>query len=114
MCHLVREESFESQPGREGVPAQPPRVRPRRAAVVAALLVGGFAVAALLAPSRVAPLSAPVAARSDVHAALASLQSVPAVPAAGGLERTALPADDDVPTAPDTARLGAAPCHHGM
>jgi hypothetical protein len=111
MCHLVREESFESEPGRQGQPAQPPRVRPRRAAVVAALLVGGFAVAALLAPSKVSPLSAPVAARSDVHAALGSLQ---AVPAAGGLERTALPADDDVPTAADVARPGAAPCHHGM
>ena len=112
MCHLVRDESFESQPGREGVPAQPPRMRPRRAAVVAAVLVGGFAVAALLAPSKVAPLSPPVAQGSDVHAALASLQA--AVPAAGGLERTALPADDDVPTAPDPVRAGAAPCHHGM
>jgi hypothetical protein len=111
MCHLVREESFESQPGREGVPADPPRVRPRRAGVVAALLVAGFAVAALLAPSRVSPLSTSGTAGGEVHAALASRH---AVPAAAGLERTALPADDDVPAAPDTTRLGAAPCHHGM
>jgi hypothetical protein len=111
MCHLVREESFESEPGREGVPAQPPRLRPRRAGVVAALLVGGFAAAALLAPSRVSPLSTFSTRAGDVHAVLASRA---AAPAAGGLERTALPADDDVPSAPDTARVGAAPCHHGM
>lgn len=111
MCHLVREESLASQAGSDGAPAQPPRVRPRRAAVVAAVLVGGLAVAALLAPSRVSPLSPSVAPRHEVQAGLVSLQ---AAPSAGALERTALPVDDDVPTAPEPARAGAAPCHHGM
>lgn len=110
MCHLFRDQSFESQAG-EDAPAQPPRMRPRRAAVVAAVLVGGFAAAALLAPSKVSPLSTSAAPRSEVRAALASVQTGPA---AGGFERTALPADDDVPSAPSPARAGVAPCHHGM
>jgi hypothetical protein len=36
------------------------------------------------------------------------------VPAAGAIERTALPADDGVPAAPDAVRAGMAPCNHGM
>lgn len=111
MCHLVREDLFESQSGREAGPAPARPLRPRRAGVVAALLVGGFAVAALLAPSKVSPLSSPVAQHGEAPAALASLQ---AVPGAAGLERTALPVDDEVPTAPGTAQSGAAPCHHGF
>jgi len=112
MCYLVREESFGSEPGREAAPGGPQRARPRLAGVAAALLVGGVAIAALLAPSRVSPLSTVSVQRGAMQPAVMARQAD--VPAAGGLERTALPMDDGVPATPEPARYGAAPCHHGM
>ena len=112
MCYLVREESSASEPRGDGAPARPERVRPRLAGVAAALLVGGFALAALLAPARVSPLSTITAQQAPVKPAVMATQA--GVPATGGLERTALPADDGVPSAPDTVRAGMAPCNHGM
>jgi len=115
MCYLVREEQARLEAGATAPVPGPDRVRPRRlAGALAMTMAGGLALAALVAPtttSTTASLSpqrataAPIASRTETN-----------LPAAGGLERTALPADDGVPSSsvPDVAGAGVGPCHHGM
>lgn len=111
MCHLVRTQPEES-PFTTTTPAspRPERLRPRWAGALAFALVGGFALAALVAPAPTAkvPEVPPTAAPVVKHAG--------ALPATGGIERTSLPMDDGVPTAPTTDVVGAGmgPCHHGL
>jgi hypothetical protein len=114
MCYLVREDHARLETGATAPSPGPERVRPRWAGALAMTLAGGLALAALVAPtptSTTASLSphrasaSPVAARGDSN-----------VPATGGIERTALPADDGVPSSPipDLARAGMGPCQHGL
>ncbi|MEJ5989774.1 hypothetical protein WG902_07225 [Ramlibacter sp. PS3R-8] len=108
MCHLVREHPASVA---EAGSSTPTRVDPRArwAGAVTAALIGGLALAALDAPRppepsvqvREAASAVPVAARSSV------------LPTAA-LERSALPADDGIPSASDTAKASAGGCEHGM
>src|SRR4051812_49700173 len=92
MCYLLREPSVQAEPGRLDTP---PKVSlPRQRWLVAgAALAGSIAMAALVSPAP-APQATP---RAEPPASIAA-RSV-AEPAAGGIQRTALPADDDVPIA---------------
>lgn len=108
MCYLVREQ--QAHAAEASTPAgQVPQPRARWVGAVTAALVGGFAIAALDAPTPPAPTVQareaaavfPVAARSSV---------IPPAP----LDRTALPADDGVPSATDMAKARAGDCQHGL
>ena len=110
MCHLVRQDATEAEHGARAPLPGPGRVRSRWAGVAAATLVGGLALAGLVAPSPTAPLMPPQqhAAAPMAAARTADLGAGPA------MERTALPADDGVPTAPDATRAAIGDCHHGL
>lgn len=101
MCYGIR--ALQAEPGRDGS-SQPAsgtdRLRPRLAGALAAVLVAGFATAALLTPS---PRPAAV------------VEKVPSVPVAPVVEQTSLGVDDGVPTAlNEVKRSGAGECHHGL
>lgn len=106
MCYLVRSQPEES-PFTTTTPAapRPERVRPRWAGALAFALVGGLALAALVAPKSTAKLP-------DIQQPAAA----PVVKQAAGIERTSLPMDDGVPTAPtkDVVGAGVQPCEHGL
>ena len=106
MCYLVREPAEEPR-FTTTTPAspRPERVRPRWAGALAFMLVGGLALAALVAPS-------PTAKLPDIQQPAAA----PVVKQAAGIERTSLPMDDGVPTAPtkDVVGAGMRPCEHGL
>ncbi|MBC5781360.1 hypothetical protein H8N03_00300 [Ramlibacter sp. USB13] len=110
MCYLVRQDAVEAE---HGAPAPAPgsgRVRSRWAGAAAATLVGGFALAALVAPSPTAPLQPP----QQVAAASVTGQRTVQAPQGVVIEQTALPAGDDVPAAPDATRAAIGGCHHGL
>jgi hypothetical protein len=100
MCYGIR--ALPAEPGRESS-SQPAsgfdRLRPRLAGAAAAVLVAGFATAALLTPS---PRPA------------AAVEKVPAVPVTPGIEQTSLGVDDGVPTAMNEVKRGSGECHHGL
>ena len=109
MCYGIRAE--QAEPGREGA-SQPSsgleRLRPRVAGAVAAVLVAGFAVAALIetpAPPRVVieKPAVPVPAAEKA-----------AVPVKGVVEQTSVGVDDGVPTALNETRRSGGDCHHGL
>jgi hypothetical protein len=104
MCYLVREPSVPTEAGRLETP---PKVGlpGRRWLVAGAALAGTIAMAALVSPAE-APQ---VREATPVATAAGSAEA-----GGGGMTRTALPADDDVPTASGgtPARLGH--CHEGM
>jgi hypothetical protein len=111
MCYLVRQQQLDAESAGTALPARPGNLRPRWVGALGATLIAGLAMAAAL----VVPPSAPShldARETAAPAARVSTQAL--VPTAGGVQQTALPADDGVPTAPDTARVGAGPCHHGL
>ena len=88
MCYGIRAE--QAEPGREGAsqPASGPgSLRPRLVGAAAALLVAGFAVAALLAPSTPAP--------GVIEKAPAAVVPATTPP----VEQTSLGLDDGVPFA---------------
>jgi hypothetical protein len=111
---------MQAEPGREGA-SQPSsgleRLRPRVAGAVAAVLVAGFALAALVAPSSLprATLEKAQAAPIPVTAqALLPVAAKSTVPPGGVVEQTSTAIDDGVPTAlNETRRLGG-DCHHGL
>ena len=109
MCYGIR--AMQAEPGREDA-SQPSsgleRLRPRVAGAVAAVLVAGFATAALM--------QAPPPPRGAVEKPAAPAPTVEkaAVPANGVVEQTSLGVDDGVPTAlNETKRMGG-DCHHGL
>ena len=103
MCYGMRAEPAE--PGREGA-SQPSsgleRLRPRLAGAAAAVLVAGFAVAALVTP---APTQ--VAVRAVPRAA-------PVAPTAPVVEQSSVGQDDGVPTALNETKRAGGDCHHGL
>ncbi|WP_332825987.1 hypothetical protein [Ramlibacter sp.] len=109
MCYLVREQTAGAAEPSPTPAGQAPHPRARWIGAVTAALVGGFAIAALDAPTPQAPTvqvreaaaAVPVAARSSV---------IPPAP----LDRTALPVDDGVPSATDMAKARAGDCQHGL
>ena len=111
MCYLYREQQAgAAERGGATLPPSLDRLRPRLVGAVAAALLAGLAVAAIVAPPSTSPRSnvkesgapAPVAARTV------------AVPVTGGIEQTSLPMDDDVPSASDVAKAGLGHCDHGL
>ena len=107
MCHLVREpKAFAGEGAGDSVPPRPQGLRPRWAGALAAVFLGGVAVAALVAPPSTTP--AP-----DVKPTVAAVPatSFVATPTATDVERGTLPADDGVP---DTAMKAGGDCHHAL
>jgi hypothetical protein len=112
MCYLVREQqAAAAESGAAPIPPSFDGLRPRWVGAAGAVLVGGLALAALVAPtstSRLAELKMsgapmPIAARADK------------LPTAAGASQTSLPMDDGVPTAAsETPKAGLGNCHHGM
>lgn len=106
MCYLVRQQQADAS----FTVAQPRDAAPRRghrhAGVLAALAMGGIALAALLAPAPTAPLPAP---RTPADAGALRV-SVPAEPTG----TPALAPDDGVPA--DAQRMGAGVggCSHAL
>lgn len=99
MCYGIR--ALQAEPGRDSS-SQPgagmDRLRPRFAGAVAALLVAGFATAALLTPS---PRPA------------AAVEKVPTAPVTPVVEQTSMGLDDGVPVAAgEVKRQGE--CHHRL
>jgi hypothetical protein len=105
MCHLVREPFVSTEPGRVETP--PKVTLPRQRWLVAgAALAGSIAMAALVSPAQ-----APEVPKAAAPVATAARS---AEPAGGAIARTALPADDDVPTASGATKARTGYCHEGM
>lgn len=115
MCYLVRQQQPELETGGASLP--PPSssgLRPRWAGAGAIAVFGGLALAgSLLTTPSMAPQ---VHAAKDGGAPLQqAAQRTTQLPAGGGVEKTALPMDDDVPiTTGDTPKAAFGNCHHGM
>lgn len=111
MCYLIRQQQAEAQRGSTTtLETGPHRLRSRWAGAVAATLVGGLALAALVQPpSTPSPIKAiesaapaPVVARTS------------AVPAAAVVEQVSAPVDDGVPSAADVVKAGGRDCDQGF
>ena len=109
MCYLVRKEALQADHGVASPAPGSGSVRPRWAGAAVATLIGGFALAALVAPSPTAPLVPP---RQEAAAPVTTRAAN--VPAGVTSEKVTLPADDGVPTGPDAVRAGIGPCHHDL
>jgi hypothetical protein len=112
MCYLAREQQAH-EPSGAALPAPgPDRVRPRWAGALAFSLVGGLALAGLVAPSPTAKLpDVPMKQSATVAGTHAT-----AMPGTGGTGKTALPMDDGVPapTQDSGMKTGFGPCNHGL
>ena len=109
MCYLVRQNATEAEHGALSPPPGSERMRSRWAGAAAATLIGGLALAGLFSPAPTAPPSVP-----EQLAAAPVATRTGAVSERLVIEQTALPAGDDVPTAPDATRAGIGGCHHGL
>jgi hypothetical protein len=110
MCYLVRQQQAGAEHGSALPPGSGNSIRPRWVGAATAALVGGLALAALVAPTSMAPqleakpaTAAPVAARA--------MGAAPTIPV---LEQTSTSLDDGVPGAAEVAKSGAGNCHHGL
>lgn len=109
MCYLIREQrAGAAQGGEAALPQNPDSLRPRWAGAVAATLIGGFAVAAMVAPPSAPPRAADSAAPAPIAA------SAVAVPTETTSRQSSSPVDDGVPAAPDTAKAGMGDCSHAL
>jgi hypothetical protein len=111
MCYMVRQQ----QPDRESsrgttLPSGPDRVRPRWAGALAAALVGGVALAALVVPRSVPSEAGIVQERGAPAAPVTAKASL--VPTGTVIEQTAAGVDDGVPGS--EMKTAASPCHHGL
>lgn len=111
MCYLIREHrTGAAEAGDTALPQNLGRMRPRWAGAVAAALIGGLAVAAIVAPPSVSPLLN----AKDSAAPAPVDQSTGAVPTASVVRQGSAPVDDGVPTAPDTVKAGMGNCSHEL
>lgn len=116
MCYLVRHRQARAQ--RDAAASSPPagRLRPRWAGAIAATLVGGLAMAALVDPSWTPPSGTerdPTAPPPMVERSLETTTT--AAFGAPVVEQTAAQIDDGVPTAStDLAKASVGGCHHGL
>ena len=117
MCYLVRHQKAEAQRDTAAAPLSAGRLRPRWAGVIAATLVGGLAMAALVDPSWTPPslterdptAPPPMVAGAQAPATTGVAAYTPVV------EQTAAPLDDGVPTtSTDLANATVGGCHHGL
>jgi hypothetical protein len=110
MCYLVREkQAGAAERGGATLPPSLDRVRPRWIGAVAAALIGGLAVAALVAPPSTSP---PLNTKDSAPAPLAS--RAVAAPMGAVVEQGSVPVDDGVPSASDVVKAGVGDCHHGL
>jgi hypothetical protein len=111
MCYLIREQRAGAvQGGDTVVPHNLDRMRPRWAGAVAAALIGGLAVAAIVAP----PSASPLLSAKDSAAPAPIAASAVAVPTEAAFRQSSTPVDDGVPTAPDTVKAGMGHCDHAL
>jgi hypothetical protein len=111
MCYLIREQRAGAALADDtAVPQNVDRLRPRWAGAVAATLIGGLAVAAMVAPPSASPLLS--AKESAAPAPLAA--SAVALPTEAALRQSSTPVDDGVPTAPDTVKAAMGHCSHDL
>jgi hypothetical protein len=111
MCYLVREHQAGAAEGSGAtLPTSLDRLRPRWIGAVAAALVAGVAVAALVTPPSASPLSS--TENSAPAAPLASRSAI--VPTAAVVEQSKAPLDDGVPSASDVVKAGMGHCEHGL
>jgi hypothetical protein len=111
MCYLVRHHQPGAAEGRSApVPPSLDRVRSRWAGAVGGALIGGLAVAAIVAPSLTSP---PLPDRESAAPAPIT-SSAAAVPMAAVIETGSTPADDGVPSTSDVAKAGMGQCEHGL
>ncbi len=110
MCYLVREHrAGAAERGGAALPPGLERLRPRWIGAVGAALVGGLAVAAIVAP----PLGSPPAKANDPAApATFAAKAVPTQAIAQ--QGSSTPVDDGVPGATDRARAGLGHCDHDL
>lgn len=109
MCYLVREKQAEASE-RGGAPLPPGfgRLRPRWIGAVAAALIGGLAVAALIAaPGETAQLTA-----KDSGAPAPIASSAAQVPAAAVVEQFSVTLDEGAPSTSEVASTGMGRCDH--
>lgn len=111
MCYLVREkQAGAAELGGATLPPSLERLRPRLIGAVAAALLGGLAVAAIVAsPTASPPLSAK---HSAAPAPLAATAVAVPMTAVGG--QGSLPMDDGVPSASDVVKAGLGHCEHDL
>jgi hypothetical protein len=111
MCYLIREQQAgAAERGGATLPPSFQGLRPRWIGAVAAALIGGLAVAALVLPTSTAPLS-----NTKDSAAPAPLASrAVAVPTAAAVQPGAALVDDGVPTASDIVKAGMGHCENGL
>ena len=108
MCHLVRDsQGFAGEGAGSPVPPGPRRLRPRVIGATAAVLLGGVALAAWVAPPSAPP-------SPDVQPTVAAVPATNFVstPTTIDVQRGVLPVDDDVPTA--GAKAAAGECNHAL
>ena len=110
MCYLLREPDASLQSS-ETAPARPgPSVRPRWVAAAGMALAATVAVAALVTTP---PAQAPQPVKQATGLVPVANRTTVALPTSD-VQRTALPADDDVPTSSGTMRAGIGHCHEGL
>ena len=111
MCYLVREQSAgAAERGGTTLPVNLDRLRPRWVGAVAAIFIGGLAVAAMVAP----PSASPLVSANDIAAPAAFAARVDAMPAAAGVEPGSAPVDDGVPGASNVLKAGIGQCDYGL
>jgi hypothetical protein len=112
MCYLVRHhQAGAAEGGSAPVPPSLDRVRPRWIGAVAAAIIGGVALAAIVAPSST---SAPMRNSESAVPAPITSNAAAAVPIAAMVETGSAPVDDGVPNTSDVAKAGVGQCHHGL
>jgi hypothetical protein len=108
MCYALHHRSDAFEP--EGsTPPQPRRQLPRWLGAGLATLVGGVAVAGMLA---LAPASTGRQEAAPAPVMVKTSSPLPVAAAPG--DARMLPADDDLPTAPAPMRAGVGHCHDGL
>jgi hypothetical protein len=109
MCYLIREhQAGAAERGAATLPPTLDRLRPRWIGAVAAALIGGLAVAAIVAPPSASPLS-----KANDPAAPATI-AAKAVPTEAIVGQGSTPVDDGVPGPTDTAKAGLGHCDHDL
>jgi hypothetical protein len=111
MCYLFREQQAgAAERGGATLPPSPDRLRPRLVGAVAVTLIGGLAVAAIVAPPSASPH---LTARDSAATAPLAARAV-AVPTTAVVGQGSAPVDDGVPSASDVVKSGIGDCDHGL
>lgn len=111
MCYLIREQRVGAAAACDtAVPQGPDRMRPRWAGAVAAALIGGLAVAAIVTPASVSPRLSAKDSAAPAPLAAAAL----ALPTEAALRQSSTTVDDGVPTTPDTVKAGTGHCSYEL